>query len=169
MITQTTLGAILQSIFQLPKGRIIPKQGNWWNPQDQANSGTWIAYIIRHPRPNVRPQWQEGSTATTPIMTVSMIGTVELQIVGKDAEALAQSISTWTIRPDIHAIFDAYQAQIAYEGLGRYEISNFIQDGANSVLAFNVSFNIQWANMIQVSQTVVTQETLAGGNVTIGA
>lgn len=166
MITQNTLGTILQTIFQLPDGRIVPKQGNWWNPQDITNSGTWIAYIMRRPRPLAVPSVQEVGDGTI-YRFVPMMGDLELQFVGPDAEALAQSVSLWTTRSDIHALFDTYHAQIAFSGLGAYEVSNFTQNGLNSILAFNVRLSIQWANMIQVSTTLV--DTIQGltGNVTV--
>jgi len=155
MMTQGTIGTILQTIFQLPTGFIVPKQGNWFNPQDLTNSGTWIAYLIRNGKPMAYPSNQDNGDGTYQEL-VPMMGDLELQFVGPDAEYLAQSVALWTTRPDIHALFDANYAQLAYEDFGQYEVSNFAQNGLNSVLAYNVRGKIQWANMIQVSSTLIT-------------
>ena len=166
MINQGTMGTILQTIFQLPDGFTVPKQGNWYNPQDLSNSGTWLAYLIRNAKPVAYPYDQDNGDGTY-YRTVPMIGTLELQFVGPDAEALAQSCSLWLTRPDISALFDTNYSQIAYEDFGQYEVSNFTQNGLNNVLAYNVRGKIQWANMIQVSGTLITVVDPIDGNVTV--
>ena len=165
-MTQDTIGTILQTIFQLPTGFIVPKQGNWYNPQDETNSGTWLAYLIRNGKPSAYPSEQNNGDGTYQRF-VPMIGDLELQFVGPDAESLAQSCSLWMIRPDIHALFDADYAQLAYEDFGHYEVSNFTQSGLNGVLAYNVRGKIQWANMILVSSTLITVAPNISGNLTV--
>ena len=49
MITQTTLQTILETIF--PGVNVVPKQGNWWNPQNGLDKTTFIAYLIRNTSP----------------------------------------------------------------------------------------------------------------------
>jgi len=166
MMTQDTVGTILQTIFQLPTGFIVPKQGNWWNPQDITNSGTWIAYLFRPGKPIAYPSIQDNGDGTYQEF-VPMMGTLELQFVGPDSEALAQSCALWMVRPDIHALFDANYGQLAYEDFGAIEVSNFTQQGLNGVLAYNVRGKIQWANMIQVSSTLITVVDVISGNVTV--
>ena len=166
MMTQDTVGTILQTIFQLPAGFIVPKQGNWWDPQDITNSGTWIAYLIRNGKPLAYPSEQNNGDGTYQRF-VPMMGDLEFQFVGPDAESLAQSCSLWMVRSDIHALFDAQYAQLAYADFGSYEVSNFTQQGLNGVLAYNVRGKIQWANMIQVSSTLITVVDVISGNVTV--
>lgn len=165
MMTQSVMGGILQTIFQLPPGFIVVKQGNWWNPQDKTNSGTWIAYLIRNARPSTIAMEQNNGDGTYQ-RYVNMIGDLELQFVGEDAERLAQSTSMWSSRPDINQLFDDNSAQIAYGDLGSYEVSQFTQAGLNNNLAYNVRCKIQWANMIRVSTTLVTVAPSISGNVT---
>ena len=160
MITQPVIKTILETIF--PGVSVVPKQGNWFNPQDIKNMGTWIAFLIRNVRPRSLPFWQTGNTDTTPILTNYMIGDLELQIVGSQAEAIAQSISLWPGRPDIMDLFDTNQAQVCYDGIGQYMVSTFVQDGLSSVLAYNVRLSIQWANMIQNVQPIVTTTEITG-------
>ncbi len=164
MMTQATMGTILQTIFQFPAGRIVPKQGNWFNPQDITNSGDWVAYLIRGGKPLAYPSTQDNGDGTYQ-RQVPMMGQLELQFVGPNAETLAQSVALWMTRPDIHALFDAQHAQLAFEDFGQYEVSNFAQNGLNSILAYNVRGRIQWANMIQVSSTIVDTVTGLNGNV----
>lgn len=166
MMNQTTIGNILKTIFQLPAGYTVPKQGNWFNPQDITNSGTWLAYLIRNAKPVAYPYTQDNGDGTYE-RTVPMIGTLELQFVGPDAETLAQSCSLWVTRPDIVTLFDDNYAQLAYEDFGQYEVSNFTQAGLNNILAYNVRGKIQWANMIQVSSTLITVVDPIPGNVTV--
>lgn len=172
MITQSNIQTILSIIFVAPIDRVVPKQGNWYNPQDITNSGNWVAFIIRNARPRCKPYIQPGAIVNTvqqpPILTTSMIGKLELQIVGPDAETLAQSVSLWLGRDDVISLWDTYQAQLCADGLGEYNTSNFIQDGDNSVLAYNVNINIQWSNMIQLSQTQLTTASWTSA-VTVGS
>ena len=173
MITQDIVRTVLQATFQVPIDRVVPKQGNWWSPQDITNSGTWVAFLLTNGNPRVLPFDQQG---TAPILNVgSQISTsyvlsdITLQIVGPDAELLAMSIQHWLNRSDIVALWDSHQAQLCGDALGRYEVSSFTQDGLNGVLAYNSRFSLQWANMFdQVQNQLLTSQVITG-NLTIGA
>lgn len=172
MITQTTLRTILKTIFQVDEKYIVPKQGNWWNPQDSLSSGTWIAYIVRNSSPTSTSFMQNGTAPVagvgSEIPTVYTLSDIELQIVGKDAEMLANSIQLWLTRPDIVDLFDTYHAQLCADGLGDWTTSTFTQEGLNSNVAFNTRFRVQWANMINISGTQLDTVNMTG-TLTIGA
>jgi hypothetical protein len=172
MMTQSLMKSDLATIFGVNTKCIVPKQGNWYNPQDKTNSGTWIAFIIREPRPRAWAYDQQGDAPVagvgSQISTVLVISKVELQIVGPDAEMIAYSVQHWLNRPNVVALFDGQQAQLCADGLGQIVVTNFDQDGRNGVLAYNVSFNLQWANMFKVQETQLTTTSI-GGSLTIGA
>lgn len=171
MITQDTIRTCLQTIFNVPLNRIIPKQGNWYNPQDITNSGTWVAFLITNGSPRVLPFDQQGTEPAlyvgSQISTSYVLSKVKLQIVGPDAEVLAMSIQHWLNRSDVVALFDSHYSQLCAAGLGEYEVSNFSQDALNGVIAYNSSFTLQWANMFDVVQNQLLTGTITG-NLTVG-
>jgi hypothetical protein len=180
MITQTTLKTILAAIFGVDTKYIVPKQGNWWNPQDQEGGGTFIAYIIRRTSPSVLAYSQLGDAPVlvppeTVIKTGSELSTslvmsdIELQIVGPEAENIALSIQHWLNRSDIVMLFDSYHAQLCADGLGDFTVSNFTQDGLNTIFAYNTRFRVQWSNMMNVVETQVDVTPTISGTLTIGA
>lgn len=180
MITHTTLQTILSTIFKVNAKYIVPKQGNWWNPQDADSKGTFIAYIIRRTAPSALAYSQLGDDpALIPPETVVKTGSelstslvisdIELQIVGPDAEELALSIQHWLNRSDIVALFDSYNAQLCASGLGEYTVSSFSQEGLNANLAYNTRFRVQWANLMNVIETQLDVVTNMSGDLTIGA
>ncbi len=170
MINQTVLQTVLETI--LPNVTIVPKQGNWFNPQDQKNYGTWVAYILRNPHPTSTSFKQLGNAPVlgsgSEISTNYFIGDVELQIVGEKAEDIAYGISLWLERSDIVALFDSHYAQLCYDGLGAIQVSQFSQDGLNGVLAYNVQFRLQWANMLDITYSKLDTASISG-DLTIGA
>lgn len=172
MITQDTVRTVLQAIFQVPIDRIVPKQGNWWNPQDITNTGTWVAFLITNGNPRVLPFDQQGTAPVdnvgSQISTSYVISDITLQIVGPDAELLAMSIQHWLNREDVKALWDSHHAQLCAEGLGRYEVSTFTQEGLNGVLAYNSRFSLQWSNMFDVVQNQLLSSQITG-TLTIGA
>ena len=59
-LNQTTLRGILAQIFSVNEKYVVPKQGNWWNPQENANNiQNWIAYRIKENRPRTTPFYKE--------------------------------------------------------------------------------------------------------------
>ncbi len=161
MVTQSNLRASLATIFGVDQRFIIPKQGNWWNPQTMdLTVGTWIAFLKRDGQPRVKP-WFFGSISTT-----YKISNIDMQIVGSNSEYLADSIAHWLLRDDVQAVFENLNAALLLDGLGKYTVSQFNQDGGNSVLAYNVSFRLQWASEIQTFQTIADEVTLSGEVIT---
>lgn len=147
-MTQSNLRTALINIFQIEDKYVIPKQGNWWNPQDNAESGTWVAFTIKSSHPTVMPFLiQESNT----IAASEHIVDIDLQIVGALAESMAQSVSLWSLRQDVHDAFEAIGCSLLADNLGHYVVSNFIQEGLNSVLAYNVRFAV--VSQIEVSAT----------------
>jgi hypothetical protein len=87
---------------------------------------------------------------------------VDLQIVGTVAELLANSIVHWINRDDVMAIWNAIEVQMFAAGFGRYQVTPFIQAGVNTVLAYNVSFELLWSSSIQATQQVINSADITG-------
>jgi hypothetical protein len=177
-MTQDELRTILVNIFSSDPVNdpqryiIVPKQGNWWNPQDRIASpgkpSTWIAFLLRNAQPRVLPYYQpdyENVGFNSPISTVINRGKIELQFVGDEAESLAQSVQHWLNRFDVQTYFYDANAQLMADDLGRYEVSNFGQYGENSVLAYNTEVMIEFANNVQTNLTQITS-AIIGGTIT---
>jgi thiamine kinase-like enzyme len=75
-----------------------------------------------------------------------------LQFVGDQAEDLANSIAHWSHRQDVFDGFYQYDARV-YADSGDVIVSDFDQQGVNTVYAYNVRVRIVWADEIDTGQT----------------
>lgn len=167
-LNQTTLRGILAAIFNIDQKYIVPKQGNWFNPQEaNANIENWCAYQIRQSRPRTVPFYNEGTQSQGQITTkvngvaVLKIADIDLQFVGPQSEQLANSIATWPYRTDVKAQFKAVQGAIMNDEYDAVS-SNFMQDGNNTVLAWNTTIRVKWWSITDTSQGPMPELTLNG-------
>lgn len=167
-LNQKTLRGILAAILSVDQSHIVPKQGNWWNPQkDGANIKNWCAYRIKSNRPRTAPYYVETTSDTqgaTPenSVCVQKIASIELQFVGPDSEELAQSISMWPLRGDVKEQFAAVHGSVMYEDYTAIP-SDFYQDGENTVLAWNVpDLKILWFDLLATSQKTLKTIEIGG-------
>jgi hypothetical protein len=65
-------------------------------------------------------------------------------------------------REDVQALFDAEQAQLMADGLGLVEVTDFAQEGLNTIWAYNTSFWIQYASTIQANQSRLLTAQISG-------
>ena len=157
-LNQTTLRGILAQILSVDPKYVVPKQGNWWNPQSKdPNIDTWCAYQIKSNRPRTAPFYNEGSVTqqsiTTPVngMAVLKIAEIDLQFVGKKSEELANSVSMWPFRSDVKSEFQKVHGAIMndeYDAISSY----FHQDGANTVMAWNTTIRVLWYSILDTNQ-----------------
>ena len=167
-LNQTTLRGILAAVLSVDPKYIVPKQGNWWNPQAaNANIENWCAYQIKRNRPRTTPQYDEGITttnnATTPVNGVAVlkIADIDLQFVGPQSEELANSVAMWPFRSDVKKEFAKVQGSIMnseYDAIS----SAFHQEGANTVMAWNVTIQVLWWSILDTTQGPMPQLTLQG-------
>lgn len=153
-LNQTTLRGILAAITSVDTKFIVPKQGNWWNPQDQlVRPDTWCAYLIRSNRPRTVPFYNQKNTTSGKVNDVAVlkIATIDLQFVGPKAEDIAQSVAFWPLRADVKAQFEKVQGAIMNDDM-EAKSSNFYQAGNNSVIAWNVTIRVMWYHEIQTTQ-----------------
>ena len=154
-LTQTTLRSILAQVLSIDSKYIIPKQGNWFNPQDTPvatdKPDTWIAYNIDMGVPRNLPMLMETTTGSL-ASVVWNLGSAEIQFVGKRAEELAQTLPHWIHRRDVKDAFAAIGAELMADDTA-YKVHTYYQDGLNTQLAFRVTLKIMHSTVIETAQT----------------
>lgn len=163
-LNQTALRGILARVLSVDPKYIVPKQGNWWNPQDaNANIANWCAYIIRRSVPRTVPLYHEetvGGQAVNMAAT-ERIATIDLQFVGPDSETLANSVALWPLRSDVADEFRAVRGAIMNDGL-EADSSPFWQEGDNAVTAWNVTIKVLYWQTLSTTQGAFPDITLNG-------
>lgn len=155
-LNQTTLRGILAQILSVNEKYVVPKQGNWWNPQQPgANVANWCAYRIKSNRPRTAPSYtettQEGQTAKNSVCVLKL-ASIELQFVGPDSEQLAQSVAMWPLRGDVRTEFQKVHGAVLYEDYTAIP-SDFYQEGDNTVIAWNVpDLKVLWYDLLATNQ-----------------
>ena len=165
-LNQTTLRGILAAILSVDEKYIVPKQGNWWNPQRAgANVENWCAYRIKNNQPRCAPFYIELPTgvSTTANCVVSLKkAVIELQFVGPQSEQLAQSVAMWPLRADVKAQLEKVHGAILQEDMTATP-SDFYQDGNNTVVAWNVpGLSILWYDVLETNQRPLTNIEMGG-------
>ena len=157
-LNQTTLRGILAAVLSVDPKYVVPKQGNWWNPQSkEANIANWCAYQIRRNRPRTAPFYQEGKTkannVTTPVNAVAVlkIADIDLQFVGPKSEELANSVAMWPFRSDVKKEFQKVHGAIMTDEYDAVS-SLFHQEGANTVMAWNTNISVLWYSILDTNQ-----------------
>lgn len=149
-LNQTTLRGILAQILSVDKKYIVPKQGNWWNPQEnQGNINNWCAYLIKDGKGRTVPFYhsENGQNYATQLK----ITTIDLQFVGPNSEDIANSVSFWYLREDVKEQFEQIRGSILpSDAIARSSV--FYQDGGNTVLAWNTQIKIKWFQLIDTQQ-----------------
>ena len=159
-LNQTTLRGILASILSVNQKYIVPKQGNWWNPQEaNANIETWCAYRIKSNRPITTPYYYPTENAER--VCVQKIADIELQFVGRQSEELAQSVAMWAYRSDVQAQLKTVQGAIINGDMTAVS-SFFAQDGNNSIMAWNVNFSVLWVSEAIANQNQILTINIGG-------
>ena len=164
-LNQTTLRGILAAILLVDPKYVVPKQGNWWNPQDkEATIANWCAYQIKRNRPRTAPFYNEGKDNGQPVNSVAVlkIAEIDLQFVGPQSEDLAQSVSMWPLRSDVKAEFQKVHGAIMNDEYDAIS-SIFHQDGGNTVMAWNVpNVKVLWYSILDTNQGPMPELTLNG-------
>lgn len=157
-LNQTTLRGILAAILSVNEKYVVPKQGNWFNPQEaNANIENWCAYQIRQNRPRTLPFYDVGTQRQGQVETkvnggaVLKIADIDLQFVGPRSEELANSVAFWPLRSDVQTQFKTVQGAILndeYDAVSSF----FMQEGNNTVMAWNTSIRVQWYSLLDTNQ-----------------
>ena len=153
-LNQTTLRGILAAILSVDPKYVVPKQGNWWNPQDKhANIANWCAYQIRRNRPRTVPFYNEGSDNNTTVngAAVLKMAEIDLQFVGPQSEELANNVALWPLRADVQEQFRAVHGAIMNDEYDAVS-APFYQNGNNNVLSWNTTIRVLWYSILDTNQ-----------------
>ena len=160
-LNQTTLRGILAEILSVDEDHVIPKQGNWYNPQDRkSNIENWCAYRIKSSRPRTLPFYQEETSGKNTVWA-EKITEIELQFVGPESEEIAQSVTFWPFRTDVKKQFKSINGALMHDDMAAIS-SIFAQDGANTITAWNVTIRVLWSTKLDTNQTVLKSADLSG-------
>lgn len=163
-LNQTTLRGILAQVLSVDAKYIVPKQGNWWNPQQPgANVANWCAYQIKSNRPRTLPFYDVGMDVSTPVNGVAVlkIAEIDLQFVGPNSEELANSVAMWPLRSDVKTQFKTVQGAILNDEFNAIS-SYFAQEGDNTVMAWNTTIRVLWYSLLDTNQGRFPDITLNG-------
>jgi len=166
LLTQQFLQTFLTTAFSVSPSFVVPRQGNWYNPQAAAVSGkkpnTWCAYLVKKSRGRTLPYFEDPGDGTSPSSTIPTISDIEVQLVGSEAETAAMSMMHWLNRPDLLTLLMNNGMQLTGK-IPDIITSPFMQDGMNDVLAYNGVFSIQWDNYVATNQTQLLTATVNTG------
>ena len=129
------------------KKYIVPKQGNWYNPQDTEEDkiATWIGYAIvdRHAILKSRIDIDEDGEVSN---VVNELVEITLQFVGTKAEQLAASVMHWPKRGDVADAFAVVCGKIRDDRIS-VVATWFKQEGMNTTYAYNTKVRVYCANV----------------------
>lgn len=164
-LNQKSIRGILAQILSVDEKYIIPKQGNFFNPQElESNPSTWCAYRIQSNKSVTSPYYQEVDGVNTALC--QKIAVIELQFVGTMSEEIAQSVSFWSMREDVKKAFASVQGSLMYTPVEAIS-SIFSQDGNNTILAWNTTIQILWISEIKTGQNLIKTIDI-GGHINVG-
>ena len=140
---------------------IVPMQGNWWTPTEAVdeNVPTWIGYNSVSIEPIIRGREVQNETGHVMLTTCKAV--IHLQVIGKDAEAIARSVVHWDDRNDVAVALHRFAGQLMYD-TRRVLTTLYFQDGQNSTLAYNVDFRFLFADCVDLSQPLLTDTDISG-------
>lgn len=122
---------------------IIPRKGNFLNPSLDVNAATfaifWLEKSIKRVTNLTTDDYNEKECDTTHYAT--LLSSVKIQFVGKDAQKWAISTLFWDERTDVQNNFAEYQAQLLLSDRTITSVP-FQQDGYNGEMSYLASFDV---------------------------
>lgn len=122
---------------------IIPRKGNFLNPSLDCNAATYAIFWIEKSTKRVTnittDDYTEEDCDTTHYAT--LLSSVSIQFVGKDAHKWAFSTLFWDERTDVQENFAEYQSQLLPSDRTITSIP-FQQDGYNGEMSYLASFDV---------------------------
>ena len=122
---------------------IIPRKGNFFNPSLDVNAATfaifWLEKSIKRVTNLTTDDYNEEECDTTHYAT--LLSSVKIQFVGKNAQKWAISTLFWDERTDVQNNFAEYQAQLLLSDRTITSVP-FQQDGYNGEMSYLASFDV---------------------------
>jgi hypothetical protein len=111
---------------------------------------TWVAYSIDGDRPMDIAHFQ-GELPGSNWSVQHRIAALVLQFVGTYAHELALSVGHWSHNSVVAAQFYLVEGRVMGD-VGDIRMTDFFQDGENTVKAYNVRVNVVWVSRIDTGQ-----------------
>lgn len=122
---------------------IIPRKGNFLNPSLDVNAATfaifWLEKSIKRVTNFTTDDYNEKECDTTHYAT--LLSSVKIQFVGKNAQKWAISTLFWDERTDVQNNFAEYQSQLLPSDRTITSVP-FQQDGYNGEMSYLASFDV---------------------------
>ena len=123
---------------------IIPRKGNFLNPSLDCNAATfaifWIEKSIKRVTNFTIDVYNEGTEDVTTHFA-TLLSSVKIQFVGKNAQKWAISTLFWDERTDVQDNFAEYQSQLLPSDR-TITSGPFQQDGYNGEMSYLASFDV---------------------------
>ena len=122
---------------------IIPRKGNFLNPSLDCNAATfaifWLEKSIKRVTNITTDDYNEKECDTT--HSATLLYSVKIQFVGKNAQKWAISTLFWDERTDVQNNFAEYQSQLCTSDRTITSVP-FQQDGYNGEMSYLASFDV---------------------------
>jgi hypothetical protein len=169
-VNQEELRTFLSTVFGIDEKYVVPKQFNWYNPQSYLTKEeqplTWVAYKIKENNPITTnfPVIEDIDSVLIQYKASYNIAKIELQFIGVRAEEYANSIQFFPDRQDVVDELEDCEGVVMQNDFKVYP-TDYIQDGLNSVLSWNVNFKIEWTKKQPVNQEIAQGIDTIGGTI----
>jgi hypothetical protein len=173
ILTEQLLAGMIAAILNFPPAYVVPRQGNWWNPQDSAallqavlpntqRPNTWCAFALEDENPIDLPHYvQDSATPPNNWAVQHCKAMLAIQVVGTNAKAIASSVGLWLINEVAQAQFALVDGRITGSP-GRLSAVDFLQDGNNTVLAYTKRIGVIYAVEVPTGQDVLAGAVFSG-------
>lgn len=124
-------------------GNVIPRKGNFLNPQYLTKTGTYAVYYIEKKEKRVvnhQSQYSYEEDGGYHEIYADIKCSVKVQFIGKKAEEWATSLMFWDEREDVQKVFLEYQSTLL-QGDRTIVAVPFQQEGYNGEMSYLASFD----------------------------
>jgi hypothetical protein len=155
-LTLDTLRGMLVAIFGVDEKYVVPRQGDWFNPQDMLPTAekpmTWLAFDIEDDTPIDLAHFQGDPASGAGNDSVQhRTARITLQFVGTRGHTMALTVGHWIHNQKVRDQLALVEGQL-YGDSGSVRTSDFYQDGENTVKAYNVTVRVAWTSRVATGQ-----------------
>lgn len=148
LLDNITLGDLISKClfgknWEKYKGFVIPRKGNFLNPQYDTDTDTYAIYHIERREKKITNFTETDYDSENPSVMhyASLKTSVKIQFIGRKAEQWADSVMFWDERMDVVENFSFYHSQLLL-GDRIIETIPFQQDGYNGEMSYLASLEL---------------------------
>lgn len=122
---------------------VLPRKGNFLNPQYLTDTNTYVVYYItaKNKKTTGFSITERGEENAAIDHYVPVQSHIDLQFIGLHAEEWANSVLFWDERLDVQEVFNEYDCQL-FLGDRNIDTVPFQQEGYNGELSYLASFSV---------------------------